>query len=134
MELIPTSSKEKLSKGMSYPVGSEIISKALFGAQQFNQFVLYYYRQDEYWASIYNKKVSEKGVITILEAGSNRPAEGFRINVNSIPSEHKSAAKEYIQEKALPRLAKKLGALSEDGYLYFKCNYDLNNNSLSIEI
>jgi hypothetical protein len=59
--MIPTKSHEYLPKGKAYPVGAESITEILTDVPQIEELVLYFYIQDEYWASKYNKKIKEGG-------------------------------------------------------------------------
>jgi hypothetical protein len=121
MKIIPTTFKEKIPKGFSYPIGTELLSRALEDVPQFGLFTLLFWYRDEYWASSYTQKIKEKSPIKIIEVSfkSYRPnlsssksmiESGYyepkwEIRINSIPSEYAGIVKEQLITKVLPQLA-----------------------------
>lgn len=109
MHLIPTTRKEKLPKGFSYPLGAEGISEAFDGVPHLEKATIWFDWRDEYWASSWRKKIESRGSVKLLEVGicplSGEPV----LHVYSVPSEYSSAAREHLLAE-LPRVREKLSS------------------------
>ena len=68
MRLIPTTRKERLLKGFSYPLGAEAISAAGRRSTADNATFWFSWR-DEYWASRWQDKLNARGDVVLLEIG-----------------------------------------------------------------
>jgi hypothetical protein len=131
--MIPTKSKEKLPKGKAYPVGAEGITEILKDVPQIEELVLYFYIQDEYWASKYNKKIKEGGEIRVLETSLSSPFYDWRINICSVPSQYKSEVKRALISEALPRLNEKLKNYDKLNETFsFHATYNIKENIIKI--
>lgn len=95
--MIRTTSKEKLPKGFSYPVGAGVISSALQGVPQFSLAAIHFSWKDTFWASRYNEKLKALGQITILDVNYSARWYEWRISVHAVPSAHKQAANAQLQ-------------------------------------
>jgi hypothetical protein len=127
--MIPTKSKEKLPKGKAYPVGAEKITEILNDVPQIEELVLYFYIQDEYWLSKYNKKIKEGGEIRVLETSLNAPFYEWRINICSVPSEHKAEVKRALISEVLPRLNEELKKYDQSKETFsFSATFNIKEN------
>src|ERR1700759_1769738 len=110
VSLIPTSSKEKLPKGFSYPLGAEAISAALEGAPHFGRSHFTFRWQDEYQTSEWQKRIKARGLITQLHIWYFDFFDHlgpWTVRVNSVPSEYSVCARDHLKQE-LPRVRKEL--------------------------
>lgn len=106
--VIPTLSRAKISRNLSYPIGAEAVSIALASAPQFPQISLHFYGAFVTW--------TRKGRYQFLRVQySNslgpprdlykRPQQGrWEIVVQPVPRPDRSRVKQYIIETALPQI------------------------------
>lgn len=107
MRLIPTTRKEKLPKGFSYPLGAEAISAAFDGVPELTNATFWFKWRDEYWASEWRQKLKTHGDVKLLEVGHS-PLSGERVlNVYSVPSEYAVVARDHLLAE-LPGVRRKL--------------------------
>ncbi|MCA9024813.1 MAG: hypothetical protein KDA86_06340 [Planctomycetaceae bacterium] len=126
MKLIPTAYRQKLTKGRSYPLGTEMISTALSSVRIFDQLMLSFHRQPEDSFSetvmFQASRVKVKhhggedlsrfyGVLAIrspVESGSIGVDVGltsqWAIHVSSVWSDARSRVRDALQTFALPRV------------------------------
>jgi hypothetical protein len=117
MHLIPTSRKEKLPKGFSYPVGAESISEAFDGVPHLEKATIWFGWRDEYWASDWRKKIESRGSVKLLEVGASPLSGEPVVYVYSVPSEYSVVARQHLLAE-LPRVRRQLfaaGQLSKTG-------------------
>jgi hypothetical protein len=89
-KLIPTMRRDKLRRGRSYAVGAEAISEALAGVPLFE--VLSISLRGEAWV---------EGTLSATYDGTART---WQIEVGSVPSEMRSAVRNYLVATGLPGL------------------------------
>jgi hypothetical protein len=107
MRLIPTTRKEKLPKGFSYPLGAEAISAALDCVPQLGNATFWFKWRDEYWASEWRQKLKTLGDVKLLEVGHS-PLSGERVlRVYSVPSDWSVVARDRLLAE-LPQVRRKL--------------------------
>jgi hypothetical protein len=107
MRVIPTSRKERLPKGFTYPLGAQVISAALDDVPQLEKASLWFQWRDDYWASEWREKLAARGEIRLLEVGFS-PLSGERVlYVYSVPSEYSVIAREHLIAE-LPRVREAL--------------------------
>ena len=124
VELIPTSSKQKLPSGFSYPVGAERISSAVQGVPQFDRLRLFFSWRDEFWASQYAAKVNSNGLVEVLVVEKSIWPD-WSMRIHGVPSSHASSARAGL-EAVLPQLRKALlDAGDESSWFRFTAAYDL---------
>jgi len=113
--VIPTRSKAKISRNLSYPIGAKTISAVLASAAQLPELTLHYYaafesaqRKGDYQflrvEYLNNARPAEKGPIFRLYG---RPPQGrWEIVVLPVPRILRHRVKQYIIESALPQIAR----------------------------
>ncbi len=89
-KLIPTTSRDKPRRGRSYAVGAELLSEALAGVPQFEEFSLAF--RDCSWLN---------GAVSVVYDSA---ATAWRIEVGSVPSEIRSTVRQYLMAAGLPAL------------------------------
>jgi hypothetical protein len=112
--VIPTLSKAKISRYLSYPIGAEHISEALASVPQFAELKLLFYsskfhtplRRGDYEflrvEYLNNTKSGEKWPIANLYG---RPPQGrWEIAVQPVPRVLRHRIKQYILDSALPQV------------------------------
>ena len=130
MKLIPTTEKEKLPRGFSYPIGAEHLSSALDGVPQYDKFVLVFRWRDEYWASKYMAKLKSGGEVVVLDVNCHAPSYDWRVYVSAIPAEHKSRARLQLNDALFEQLRKDLRALPEVAHFSWRAKYHLGRGVL----
>jgi hypothetical protein len=112
--VIPTLSRAKISRHLSYPIGAEAISESLASVPQFAELKLLFYsskyhtplRSKEYEflrvEYLNNAKSGEKWPIANLYG---RPLQGrWEIAVQPVPRVLRHSVKQYIVDCALPQM------------------------------
>jgi hypothetical protein len=131
--MIKTSTKEKLPKGKSYPIGAEVISSHLEGVPQYNLLSITFWVQDQFFASEYNKKIKSKGKIVVVDADYSPTFDEWKIRINSIPSEFRSVVYEQLTEQALPELKRRLeDPKMQKERFWFKVAFSLETSEIEI--
>jgi hypothetical protein len=108
-KLIPTTRKEKLPEGFSYPLGAEAISAGLEGIPQFDVAEIWFHWRDEYWVSRWRKRLDGHGVITLLRVSYFEYSEHWHIDVYSVPAQYSAMARQHLLAE-LPRIHAELSA------------------------
>jgi hypothetical protein len=111
---IPTLSRAKISRHLSYPIGAEPISESLASVPQFAELKLLFYsskfhtplrsKEYEFFPVEYlnNAKSAEKWPIANLYG---RPSQGrWEIAVQPVPRVLRHSIKQYILASALPQM------------------------------
>src|SRR5262245_32175988 len=99
--LIPTGLRDKLPKGLSHPVGAEIISGLLDGCPRF----------DELWIAFGSKPLpihpAPSGLTAFQLAFAvvcNNPSGGWYLSVPAVPSRVRSMVRRMLISEGLPRV------------------------------
>lgn len=134
--MLRTQSKEKIAKGHSYPVGTEVLSAALRGVPQYESIALSFWYKDEFWASSYNEKLRNRGEIKVLRAEYGSTFREWRIHISSVPSAVKHQVSEAIVQKVLPALKAsylQLGSAEPDSaHQCFNAVYSLETGQVKV--
>jgi len=101
MHLISTNRKKKLPKGFSYPLGAEGIPEAFDGIPHLEKATIWFHWRDEYWASIWRRKVENRGSVKLLEVGASPLSGEPVLHVYSVPSEYSCMAREHFRSLTL---------------------------------
>ncbi len=113
MNLIPTKSKAKLPKDLSYPVGAELLSEALKDIDQYKSLTVDFFDQPFIRKSQFQEQIDNNGCIPILWAcydGSDYCCEDgqyhktWDITVFPVPRDTKNVVKEKIIHEGFPIL------------------------------
>ena len=128
--LIPTSGKDRLPKGWSYPFSASDISSCLAGLDVYPQCWLCFYPRSLYWHSDWQKKVRELGEIELLECRSVPDTGEWCINVYSLPSLQRQAAKAALTATAIPALRHWLSTRRERRFSAF---FHLADETIRVE-
>lgn len=98
--LIPTGFRYSISKELSFPVGAELISKALFGVPDYDKLRLDF--------SAYGDRARPHSVREMVEAGEQLAIVNVwgntNIRVEPVLREHKSVVRKVLSDIGLPRL------------------------------
>ena len=86
-KLIPTKSRAHLPRGVSYPLGAELVSDALRGVPQFDQLVLEFHAQPQY-GPLDPEQLIFAGV-------SCRSRDDWSVWVSAVPSELAARARRF---------------------------------------
>jgi hypothetical protein len=114
LRLIPTTFRHPISKELSYPLGAEIISRALLDAPQFDVLKLTFYGSRT--PADLRHRLATSGVTEVLRATYLGPpwrlhtAEEWWLTVYPVPREHKSQARRLLVEQGLSRIRSWLSA------------------------
>jgi hypothetical protein len=134
--MIKTTSKDKLPKGYSYPIGAEIISAGLFEVPQYEDLRIGFWMKDEFCASRYNQKIKEAGDIIVLKVwyfSRSRYSNYWTIIISSVPSAFKKDASEKIVSQILPVLREQLLKAGKNvEHFTFSANYSLATGDIKI--
>jgi hypothetical protein len=133
MKLIPTAHKEKIPKGFKYPVGAELVSRALSGAPQFGLFELRFSWKDSFWASEYRARINAAGAMEIMEIEYSPHARlhpPWTIRVYAVPSAEGQSAKELLEHSLQTLKTRLMSTGMEPGYFSWKAIYDLATRTL----
>ncbi|WP_019503150.1 hypothetical protein [Pseudanabaena sp. PCC 6802] len=101
MELIRTGVRDKLAKGLSYPVGAEIISSALAGVPQFDELWISFDKAR--WRSIQRNERGDffmQAFVVVLNFNSG----GAYLSLSAVPSEFRKIVKQSIINYGLPEV------------------------------
>ena len=120
MELIRTSYRARLPRGLSYPVGAQALSQALAGVPQFESLELSFHLHPQLFASQFRENLLAGGPLTIFTASychmipglsashlmleSGFYDENWELIVFSVPSEKRYAIRERLLTVGLPRV------------------------------
>lgn len=132
--MIKTTDKEKLPKGYSYPVGTEIISAGLSEVTQYEDLQIIFRMKDESHISLYNRKIKEAGDIIVLSMYSSYGRFRYwRMTARAVPSAFKKDASEKIISQVLPALREQLlkAGINEE-HFSFSASYSLTTGDIKI--
>ena len=123
--MIPTYSKAKLSRHMSYPIGAEALTEGLSDGPHIESFTV------TFWASGFQQVLARGKPYTVLEAkyravrnsgyggkvtwGSE--AEKWQLTVYPVLRELRHVANSLIRERGLPQVVQWLSASEHAGWL-----------------
>ena len=104
MELIRTGYRDKLPRGLSYPVGAEAISSALVNVPQFNDLWISFSRSGWMEISSGSKQVSSfmRAFATSLNFDSGGADLSIPIAVPAVPSKYRQLVRKAIIQYGLP--------------------------------
>lgn len=106
--MIPTTMKERLPKGFSYPLGAELIFKNIGELPQAEKVSLMFVWKDEFWASKWRKRVAQRGTVALIQARYYRTRDEWWISVYAVPSDCSAAAREFLLGGALAEIGEVL--------------------------
>ncbi|MFC4820760.1 hypothetical protein [Dokdonella ginsengisoli] len=133
MDLIPTSSKQKLPVGFSYPIGAERISSAVRDVPQFGLFQLFFSWRDEFWASRYATKMKSNGAVEVLVVEKTTIWPDWSFRIHAVPSAHALRARSGL-DVALPQLREALLEVeAESNWFRFVVAYDLARAKVAVQ-
>ena len=133
MNVLPTSYKQKLPRGWSYPIGAEVLSSHLLGIPQFADLRVHFSRHNLFFASRHESNRRAGRPYVILAAYFRRPENSpaaprkptipwwtirWELVVYAVPSALKSAAHSLLVETAMPRLREWFLTLSREPQLH----------------
>ena len=141
MVLIPTSFKDKLPRGLSYPIGAELLSEALAGVPQYDTLTLSFYgsaplrsyHPTRVLAASYSN--SPPGL-----TGSNEGiaqgwyGESWGITVSAVASDLKSVVRGKLLEAGIPRLRAWLEEPRTQTWLSGRKSCSVNLDPASLEL
>lgn len=148
--LIPTSSKYKLPKHLSYPMGAEEISHHLEDAQQYDELSLCFLECSRVLMSNFVRDIKDKKNITIIKfcyrpssSGPsvprhderNRHGEDWSIYVFPVPSQVRDDVRRQLTEVGMVKALQWLSALSLASLRLsrkqFNIRYDLSKGEIN---
>ena len=143
-KLIPTLHKSKISHLLSYPVGAETVSTALYGVPQFNKLILrFFFWSDnelrrgnyEFIRIEYRNRYQSKEWTRL---GLHGRTEQYRweIVVHPVPRVFRNRVHDLAISEALPAIREWLEAhavLDRQGTYIFAFFYDEKTDAISIE-
>jgi hypothetical protein len=103
--IIPTCSRAKIARYLSYPVGAEQISAALAATPQFPELKLCFWRFDKLRPGQYEFIRAQYSIGGLASAFGGPKLPTFEIKVRAVPRIFRHRIKEYIVETALPQIA-----------------------------
>jgi hypothetical protein len=146
--LIPTNSKFKLPKTLSYPIGAEVVSQGLAGVPQIDDLRLTFsyhssfekeYKQDHpfkiFEAEFHKSDMNLTMSNDFIEKGAYE--EKWELTVYPVPREKKSAAHHLLLEEGLPGIARWLATertpLWRTGRKTISILFDQSEESISFQ-
>jgi hypothetical protein len=112
--IIPTSSRSKIPRTLSYPIGAEAISAALASAAQLSEIKLIFYfwsdfnlrrREYEFLRVEYLKSARAAEKWPIWSLYRRPPQSRWEIVVQPVPRVFRHRIRQYILDSALPQIA-----------------------------
>lgn len=110
MELIQTGWRDKLPKGLSYPVGAELISAALAGVPQFDDLSIYFSITG--WMSITSGAEDDEAqpFMRAFSAGLNFNVGNASVSVPAVPSMYRQTVRKALVDYGMPKVKSWLDA------------------------
>lgn len=98
LPLIPTGLRDKLPRGLSHPVGAEIISRALAGCPQYNKLWISFSAKP---VPLFPAPVECADFRLAFLAGYNSLSGNWSLGVPAVPSKERNAVRQLLMETGL---------------------------------
>jgi len=130
-ELVFTRYKAKLPKNWSYPIGLEIISKAIKNIQFTDKVGLGFFWESDWPHSKFQQTVKDLGELDLFRYTGTYSPDYPSFLIYAVPSKIKSDVREALETDILPQFVEWLSNNNENKYFHVYLN--LKNIKLRVE-
>ena len=125
---IPTASRHRLPKSLSYPIGAQDAS-AFLATNVDVAFELRFWQRPVFRHSAWQALLASKGELEILRVERPLREERWVVNVYAVPFEERANARALLRSVAFPEF---VGWLRHANKHCFSAHYDLGSRSLRV--